>query len=254
MAVIDNSSDSASLADVIANLCEETIRETTTGHIFIDSDQKIIYANNAALNLFVQPRDLLLDRRFAGLITPETPGITENDHARDYGDFLTKIADRLIDGGIEKNAQARCGNNNQIPVGLKFFPSVFDGKTYTCIAVRDRRHELAQSEELRNKNAALEETKVELEKALNNSEIEAARLNTQVKRAQTAEKIVSWLIWAIAGTYSMPWIIGLFGRVPDQLLSLGRDATIFLLGILSTGVGAILGVKIDKQLEPKPIK
>ena len=207
--------------------------------IFGNLERKIVLANTAASELFgYRDPGAMVDLPVYALVPPDL--IPEDAHDRMYDAFVEGRRTREI--GREAPLFGLTKQGKKIPIWLKLFTVNVDGQVYIGEVVRDRADHLRQQEEIEKQEIEKRDLFLKLEQS--NKELKASNkdMQVQLRQSELQELVVKWLIYTGAFFYSMPFMLSVFRRVPNELMSLGRDATILVIGALVTATGAAAGV------------
>jgi PAS domain S-box-containing protein len=218
--------------------------------LFGGPDRTVVLANEAAANFFgYATPESMVGVKVSSMVPPEL--MSEQEHDSFYDSFLHGQRIRRI--GQESPLFAQLLHGGQVPVGLKLFSVTVGDQVFVGEIVRDRTKEVDQEKRIRTQTVELEQASRELKTSNQKLEQNNAHLDFQLKRQQSQDKIIFWLLIALAGLYLTPMALSLFIRVPAEMQSLSRDAIIFLLGIVSSAVSGALGIqKTEREAMPTP--
>ena len=207
--------------------------------IFGNLERKIVLANSAASELFeYSDSGAMVGLPVYALVPPDL--IPEDAHDRMYDAFVEGRRTREI--GREAPLFGLTRKGAKIPIWLKLFTISVDGQVFIGEVVRDRAEHLRQQEQIEKQQIQERDLILQLEQS--NKELKASNkdMQVQLRQSELQELVVKWLIYTGAFFYSMPFVLSVFRRVPNELMSLGRDATILVIGALVTASGAASGI------------
>ncbi len=220
--------------------------------IFGNSQRKIVLANPAAARLFEYENPTAMVGLKVYSLVPESL-ISESAHDRMYDAFLR--GQRTRDMGSEAPLFGKTRMGRQIPIWLRLFIVNHEGETYVGEVVRDRTEYLRQEEQIKEQEQQERDLILQLEKS--NKELKASNkdMQVQLRQSELQELVVKWLIYAGVFFYLTPFLLSIFRRVPTELMSFGRDATILVIGALVNATGAAVGIvsKAKDMANEKPI-
>lgn len=213
--------------------------------IFGDGERKIVFANEAAVILFEYGQtSKLVGKKIYSLVPEEV--MSEKEHDGFYDRFYAGGQTRTLGG--ETLLQAKTYNNNRVPVGLKLFIIEVNGLKFVGEVIRDRTREVGQEARIREQKVEIETQNRELKRAVRDADRALADTQIALRKNQLQKDIVFWLLSTLSILYILPFFLTVIGvRVPDSLMSLSRDAVIYILGTLSSAIAGIIGYRINEQ-------
>ena len=216
--------------------------------IIIDREQKVVFWNKGATEVFGYKEEEVLNKEISVLIIPEDV-ISSEKHAKFVRNFFRGNSVRTL--GEDATLRAKTKDGDLIPIEIKLSKVEVEGEYYVVSVVRNISDKTKLIEELKDQYEEVENIRTRLEIANDLLQVEKNDAISKLNREKTQDKLATKMLYSIISIVLITIGLSSFTNLKDSAINLGKDASLLLIGTFGGAVSSVYGMKKNEELNKR---